>query len=61
MKKLLLLFALLIINYSLLAQSDPKQRDSVANTAEFQYKVRSAALTAGYQLLQIQPTPMQQF
>lgn len=33
------------------AQADPKLRDSVSNTADFQYKVRSASLIAGYQLL----------
>lgn len=50
MKKLLTI-VLVLIAFSAVAQTDPKQRDSVANTADFQYKVRSASLIAGYQLL----------
>jgi hypothetical protein len=51
MKKLLFLLLIITAGLTAKAQSDPKQRDSVANTAEFQYKTRSASIKAGYAIL----------
>jgi hypothetical protein len=49
MKKIL--FLLFIIPLISKAQIDPKIQDSCANTADFQYSVRSASITASYNLL----------